>query len=126
MQPTAARFSRAVRRLPLTSKQAGANYYKGYGGGAMGRHTKHGGYVIEWEKVRTYRVPDLKGFHMTPFVSKRITKGVGSYVKDGTESLEVGDKAADWEQGPLSGARWVREWQEAREAAQEIGVEGPR
>jgi large subunit ribosomal protein L41 len=23
----------------------------------MGRHTKYGGYVIEWNKVRTYAVP---------------------------------------------------------------------
>ena len=29
----------------------------------MGRHTKHGGYVIEWNKVRTYVVPpELKSF----------------------------------------------------------------
>lgn len=29
----------------------------------MGRHTKHGGYVIEWRKVRTYVVPaGLKDF----------------------------------------------------------------
>ena len=23
----------------------------------MGRHTKHGGYIIEWDKVRTYVTP---------------------------------------------------------------------
>ena len=29
----------------------------------MGRHTKHGDYVIEWHKVRTYVVPQaLKDF----------------------------------------------------------------
>lgn len=29
----------------------------------MGRHTKYGGYVIEWNKVRTYAVPqNLKDF----------------------------------------------------------------
>ena len=29
----------------------------------MGRHTKYGGYVVEWSKVRTYVVPaDMKGF----------------------------------------------------------------
>ncbi len=29
----------------------------------MGRHTKYGGYVVEWNKVRTYAVPqNLKDF----------------------------------------------------------------
>lgn len=29
----------------------------------MGRHTKHGGYIIDWRKVRTYVVPkNLKDF----------------------------------------------------------------
>lgn len=28
----------------------------------MGRHTKRGGYLIEWEKVRSFVVPDLTGF----------------------------------------------------------------
>ena len=32
-------------------------YYKGTGSGSMGRHTKHGGYIIEWAKVRNYMVP---------------------------------------------------------------------
>lgn len=34
----------------------------GTGSGAMGRHTKRGGYIIDWNKVRTYVVPDLEGF----------------------------------------------------------------
>jgi hypothetical protein len=42
---------------------ANKGYYKGTGTGSTGRHTKHGGYVIEWAKVRTYVVPDgLKDF----------------------------------------------------------------
>ena len=57
MKPTAALYSR-VRRLPLTTKQVSNGFYKGTGTGAMGRHTKHGGYVIEWRKVRTYVVPE--------------------------------------------------------------------
>ena len=28
----------------------------------MGRHTKRGGYFIEWEKVRSFVVPDLTDF----------------------------------------------------------------
>ena len=58
-QPLHARF----RRLALTTKQVNGGYYKGTGSGSMGRHTKHGDYVIEWHKVRTYIVPkELKDF----------------------------------------------------------------
>ena len=54
---------RNLRRKPLTTKQTNKGYYKGNRTGAMGRHTKHGGYVIEWAKVRTYVVPpELKMF----------------------------------------------------------------
>lgn len=34
----------------------------GTGSGAMGRHTKNGGYLVDWNKVRTFVVPDLEGF----------------------------------------------------------------
>lgn len=57
MKATAPLCSR-VRRLPLITKQVSNGFYKGTGSGAMGRHTKHGGYVIEWKKVRTYVVPE--------------------------------------------------------------------
>ena len=54
---------RKLQRLALTTKQVNGGYYKGTGSGSMGRHTKHGGYVIEWRKVRTYVVPaELKSF----------------------------------------------------------------
>ena len=48
---------RRLRRLALTTKMVNGGYYKGTGSGSMGRHTKHGGYIIEWEKVRNYMVP---------------------------------------------------------------------
>lgn len=53
------RASGSIRRLQLTTKQAskGGGYYKGTRTGPMGRHTKHGGYVLHWDKVRTYVVP---------------------------------------------------------------------
>ena len=57
MKPSAALYSR-LRRLPLSTKQVSNGFYKGTGSGAMGRHTKHGGYVIEWQKVRNYIVPE--------------------------------------------------------------------
>jgi len=82
---------RSLRRLALTTKQAGKDYYKGNRTGSMGRHTKHGGYTIDFKKVRTYCVPaDLASFtvrittsqdtamgadrtaQLSPFVAKRI------------------------------------------------------
>ena len=40
----------------MTSKQ-GHNYYKGNRVGALGRHTKRGKYLIDYNRVRTYAVP---------------------------------------------------------------------
>lgn len=57
------------RKLRLTTKDINKGYYKGNRTGSMGRHTKYGGYVIEWEKVRTYVVPSLEGFKVNSTVS---------------------------------------------------------
>ncbi|CAO3595837.1 unnamed protein product [Absidia cylindrospora] len=43
----------------------------GTGTGAMGRHTKNGGYKVDWNKVRTFVVPDLEGFSLAPYVSRK-------------------------------------------------------
>ncbi|KAI1259480.1 hypothetical protein F5Y18DRAFT_298490 [Xylariaceae sp. FL1019] len=56
MQPTSA-LQKAFRKFRLTTKDIKKGFYKGTGSGSMGRHTKHGGYVIEFQKVRTYVVP---------------------------------------------------------------------
>ncbi len=64
MKPTLP-LQRAIRRLPLTTKQGPHNYYKGNRTGSMGRHTKWGGYIIDWKKVRTYVCPDLSGFRVS-------------------------------------------------------------
>ena len=53
------------RNLRLTTKDVGKGYYKGTRTGSMGRHTKYGGYVIEWHKVRTYVCPSLDGFKVS-------------------------------------------------------------
>jgi large subunit ribosomal protein L41 len=63
MQPTQP-LQKAIRRLALTTKQGPHNYYKGNRTGAMGSHTKWGGYKIDWSKVRTYVVPDLTDFNV--------------------------------------------------------------
>ena len=57
MKPTQALLKGLTRRLRLTTKQVNKGYYKGTRTGSMGRHTKHGGYLIEPYKVRTYVVP---------------------------------------------------------------------
>jgi large subunit ribosomal protein L41 len=93
------------RHLKLTTKDVGRGFYKGNRTGSMGRHTKYGGYVIEWSKVRTYVVPkDLPQFEvcksssavasmvspnanrardslaqLKPFVSKQIKQKPGDY-----------------------------------------------
>lgn len=46
-----------VARHALSTKKANKGFYKGTGSGSTGRHTQHGGYIIEWDKVRTYVVP---------------------------------------------------------------------
>ncbi|GAM87949.1 hypothetical protein ANO11243_059770 [Dothideomycetidae sp. 11243] len=122
MQPTPALLSRAVRQLRLTPKTAGHDFYKGNRTGAMGRHTKRGGYVVEWTKVRTYVVPDVEGCDLTPFVSKRIEKPEATFLPPQQEEMMETEEETleqigrtDWELGPLSGSRWLAEWERARE-----------
>lgn len=56
MKPTQT-LGRRISRLALTTKMTNKGYYKGTGTGSTGTHTKHGGYIIDWAKVRTYVVP---------------------------------------------------------------------
>lgn len=67
MRPTQALSVGRYRHLKLTTKDVNKGFYKGNRTGSMGRHTKYGGYIIEWEKVRTYAVPDLKAFPVRIF-----------------------------------------------------------
>jgi Mitochondrial ribosomal protein L27 len=46
-----------IKRMPLSSKQAGKGFYKGTRVGSMGWHTKHGKYIIDLRKVRTFVPP---------------------------------------------------------------------
>lgn len=63
MRPTQVLSVGRYRHLKLTTKDVGRGFYKGNRTGSMGRHNKHGGYIIEWNKVRTYAVPpNLKDF----------------------------------------------------------------
>ena len=83
----------------------------------MGRHTRHGGYIIEWKKVRTYVVPmNLKDFkvllptiqcspstltpylQLTPFVTKKMRSLRGDFGND--------------PQGGLSGDIYLNRWKQ--------------
>jgi len=115
-KPTQALFGR-IRRLQLTTKQVNGGYYKGNRTGSMGRHTKHGNYVIEWHKVRTYVVPAnldnckvclySTGFRafatdlvqLSPFVTNTMERTKGKF--------EGGDG-----RGPMSGTRYLENWKE--------------
>ncbi|MCJ1225887.1 hypothetical protein MMC12_002536 [Toensbergia leucococca] len=97
-KPTQPLFRR-LRRLALTTKQVNGGYYKGTGSGSMGRHTRHGGYIIEWKKVRTYVVPmNLKDFKLTPFVTKKMRSLRGDFGND--------------PQGGLSGDIYLNRWKQ--------------
>ncbi|KAJ2786099.1 60S ribosomal protein L27, mitochondrial [Coemansia javaensis] len=73
MQEVIRGLFRGAKRGVLTSKK-GRNFYKGNRTGSMGRHTKHGSYVIDLDKVRTFVVPDLTGCELKPYVSHRSNK----------------------------------------------------
>ncbi|KAK0385395.1 hypothetical protein NLU13_7871 [Sarocladium strictum] len=80
MRPTQVLSVGRYRHLKLTTKDVNKGFYKGNRTGSMGRHTKYGGYVIEWDKVRTYAVPqNLKEFKLTPFVSRQVRAEPGDY-----------------------------------------------
>ncbi|ODV96699.1 hypothetical protein PACTADRAFT_32196 [Pachysolen tannophilus NRRL Y-2460] len=62
-----------TKRTPLTTKGGNKNFYKGTRSSGVGQHTKHGGYVIDWAKVRTFVVPEgLKECSLNPYVSSNM------------------------------------------------------
>ncbi|KAK1251990.1 hypothetical protein MKX07_007469 [Trichoderma sp. CBMAI-0711] len=80
MRPTQILGVGKYRHLKLTTKDVGRGFYKGNRTGSMGRHTKYGGYLIEWNKVRTYVVPqNLAESKLTPFVSREVREEPGDY-----------------------------------------------
>jgi len=48
-----------IRRLPLSPKQAGKEYYKGNRVGSMGTINRYGNFTPDWAKIRTYVFPVL-------------------------------------------------------------------
>ncbi|KAK3634787.1 60S ribosomal protein L27, mitochondrial [Elasticomyces elasticus] len=98
MQPTPV-LQRAIRRLALTTKQGPHNFYKGNRTGAMGSHTKYGGYRIDWKKVRTYVCPEglgefnlREGREVAKGASLRILRTIGEAERsEALEKVENGE-----------------------------------
>ncbi|GBF63758.1 54S ribosomal protein L27 [Trichophyton mentagrophytes] len=99
-------------RLRLTTKQVGPGYYKGNRTGSMGRFgRKKGTYIIEWEKVRTYVVPEgLADFKLSPFVTKRMEPTRTLY----TKTIDHGHKEATYPRA-YTGKDFLKEWSEENE-----------
>ncbi|KAI4917879.1 uncharacterized protein J4E92_008816 [Alternaria infectoria] len=100
MQPTAS-LQKMLRRLPLSPKQAGKEYYKGNRVGSMGTINQYGNFTPDWSKIRTYVYP-LHGTHnieLTPFVDSSLEKVRG---------LDVG-KAENYEKR-FTGEDYLRAW----------------
>ena len=55
-RPTPA-LQKMLRRLPLSPKQAGNEYYKGNRVGSMGTIDRYGNFSPDWNKIRTYVYP---------------------------------------------------------------------
>jgi large subunit ribosomal protein L41 len=65
MRPTQPLFGPGLRRLPLTTKSARKGYYKGTGVGILGHWDPANPrkFVIDWDKIKTYKVPE-KGMNL--------------------------------------------------------------
>ena len=50
-------LQKMLRRLPLSPKQAGKEYYKGNRVGSMGTIDRYGNFSPDWSKIRTYVYP---------------------------------------------------------------------
>ncbi|CBX91521.1 hypothetical protein IAQ61_010866 [Plenodomus lingam] len=67
-------LQKMIRRLPLSTKQAGKEYYKGNRVGNTGKIDKFGNFAPDWSKIRTYVFPvqGTQYAELTPFVSRTI------------------------------------------------------
>lgn len=72
MQPTRILQGLRFRKQRLTTKDVNKGFYKGTRTGNMGWHTKYGGFVIDWSKVRSYACPPLDGFKVSISLRSRM------------------------------------------------------
>lgn len=83
------------RRLAMTGKR-GRQFYKGTRTGNVGRITKHGKFIVNWDKVRTYVVPaGLEACTLRPLVSRNVKPVHGDFPDS---------------QGPISGRTYLERW----------------
>ncbi|KAL6703658.1 hypothetical protein ACN47E_009432 [Coniothyrium glycines] len=82
-----AALQKQIRRLPLSPKQAGKEYYKGNRVGSMGTINKYGNFIPDWSKIRTYVYPinGTKSCELTPFVAANTEKARRNDVTDAPE-----------------------------------------
>ncbi|KAI2486760.1 50S ribosomal protein YmL27 [Pyrenophora tritici-repentis] len=69
-------LQKMLRRLPLSPKQAGKEYYKGNRVGSMGIINRYGNFIPDWNKIRTFVYPErgTNNSDLTPFVAASIPK----------------------------------------------------
>ena len=67
-------------RIALTTKQRNKTMYKGTRSSGIGKHTKHGQYVIQWNKVNTFVVPKFVNLDLKPLVSTNVPELKHEYV----------------------------------------------
>ncbi|CEP64723.1 mitochondrial 54S ribosomal protein mL41 LALA0_S13e01574g [Lachancea lanzarotensis] len=60
------------RRTALTTKQGNKTLYKGTRSSRIGKHTRYGGYTINWAKVRTFVTPMNFNSELKPLVSHNV------------------------------------------------------
>jgi large subunit ribosomal protein L41 len=51
-------LQKMLRRLPLNTKQAGKEYYKGNRVGKLGTITRYGNFAPDWASIRTFVFPE--------------------------------------------------------------------
>jgi large subunit ribosomal protein L41 len=57
-KPTA-HLQKMLRRLPLSTKQAGKEYYKGNRVGKLGTISRYGNFHPDWSCIRTFVYPPM-------------------------------------------------------------------
>ena len=102
-RPTSA-LHKQIRRLPLSTKQAGKEYYKGNRVGSMGSIDKFGRFTPDWSKVRTYVYPTMgtQNSELTPFVAASIEKtstGSRGYMENYPKNFTGEDYLKAWKLG---------------------------
>lgn len=60
------------KRVALTTKDGNKTMYKGTRSSGIGKHTRYGGYTINWDKARTFVVPKNFNVDLKPLLSHNL------------------------------------------------------